>query len=64
MASGGGEYYCTHRFMDERSGEQEEVEECPVCCNELDLTDKSIRYCECGCTCGYGVGVGVGVSRV
>lgn len=23
--------------------------ECPVCCNELDLTDRSIRYCECGC---------------
>jgi len=23
--------------------------ECPVCCNDLDLTDRSIRYCECGC---------------
>eukprot|EP00890_Picochlorum_soloecismus_P000031 jgi/Picsp_1/1028/NSC_04512-R1_ccr4-not transcription complex subunit len=22
--------------------------ECPVCCNDLDLTDRSIRYCECG----------------
>lgn len=23
--------------------------ECPLCCQELDLTDRSIQYCECGC---------------
>ena len=28
---------------------KEEETDCPVCCNELDLTDRSIQYCECGC---------------
>jgi len=28
--------------------ESEEDTECPVCCNDLDVTDKHMRYCECG----------------
>jgi hypothetical protein len=37
-----------HGYDSSRDDSDEEVEECPVCCNDLDLTDKSIRYCECG----------------
>ncbi len=27
----------------------EEEADCPICCNDLDLTDRSIQYCACGC---------------
>ena len=30
----------------------EESAECPLCCTELDLTDRSIQYCGCGCEWG------------
>lgn len=30
------------------SDSSEEDTECPVCCNDLDVTDKHMRYCECG----------------
>ena len=41
-----------------------EGEDCPLCCTELDLTDRSIQYCACGCewpggmpaTCHRGAG--------
>jgi hypothetical protein len=25
--------------------------DCPLCCTELDITDRAIQYCECGCEC-------------
>jgi hypothetical protein len=28
--------------------------DCPLCCTELDLTDRSIQYCSCGCECEQG----------
>ena len=27
----------------------EEAADCPLCCTELDVTDRAIRFCECGC---------------
>ena len=31
------------------SSTEEDAEDCPICCNDLDLTDRSIQYCACGC---------------
>lgn len=27
----------------------EDSVDCPLCCTELDVTDRAIQYCECGC---------------
>lgn len=27
----------------------EDALDCPLCCTELDVTDRAIQYCECGC---------------
>lgn len=29
--------------------DSDEEELCPLCCTELDVTDRAIQYCECGC---------------
>lgn len=38
-------------FADMSGSEYEDSAECPLCCAELDLTDRSIQYCDCGCAC-------------
>jgi hypothetical protein len=30
----------------------EDSVDCPLCCTELDVTDRAIQYCECGCEAG------------
>ena len=29
--------------------DSDDEELCPLCCTELDVTDRAIQYCECGC---------------
>ena len=29
--------------------DSDDAADCPLCCAELDLTDRSIQYCGCGC---------------
>lgn len=31
------------------SSDYGDAPDCPLCCTELDLTDRSIQYCSCGC---------------
>lgn len=32
-----------------QAGSMEASADCPLCCTELDVTDRAIQYCECGC---------------